>query len=505
MKNYKKIAFRPGKLLIASGLLALLILLCTQKVQADTKDSPYLIKVNRYHNTITVYAKDETGKYNEPVKAITCSVGKKGTETVLGTFKTKEKYRWKLLMGDVWGQYSTRIVGGILFHSVYYYGNCNPSTLAVKEFNKLGTAASHGCIRITVEDAKWIYDNCPVGTTVIIYDDKASPGPLGKPETIKLPVTVRWDPTDPNDKNPYKNKKPTIEGVKNLSVKWGKEADLLKGIKAKSSLGTDITSKVLVNGTYNIHKAGKYNITYSVTDKLGRFSEQSAIVTVGESPNNPILKGIRDQVLQSDVEVTRDLVLSEVTAYCGKIILAKEDIEVTIEEMNNGIYQVTYEISTGKNVTVSKAMFYVDDLAPEFNGVLDRVLSPGQIPDLDYCRMGVTVTDNMSDLDTDDLIITIKQVSEEEWKTYLSVAPAAEDTYFGAVDYDHMNQEGTDTGSETNLDTANSEVLEYQATEDTIWDDQPEEEAKSTLGFLVTYEVEDEVGNRASKTVVFHY
>lgn len=38
-----------------------------------------------------------------------------------------------------------------------------------------------GCVRLTVEDAKWIAENCPEGTTVEIYDGE-DPGPLGKPE-----------------------------------------------------------------------------------------------------------------------------------------------------------------------------------------------------------------------------------------------------------------------------------------------------------------------------------
>ena len=31
---------------------------------------------------------------------------------------------------------------------------------------KLGTQASHGCVRLSVDDATWIYTNCPAGTTV---------------------------------------------------------------------------------------------------------------------------------------------------------------------------------------------------------------------------------------------------------------------------------------------------------------------------------------------------
>ena len=36
--------------------------------------------------------------------------GTKSTPTPLGTYQTMAKYRWKALMGNVWGQYSTRIV-----------------------------------------------------------------------------------------------------------------------------------------------------------------------------------------------------------------------------------------------------------------------------------------------------------------------------------------------------------------------------------------------------------
>jgi len=105
------------------GLILLFLLACMlifSRKEADAKEKselPYLIKVNRACNTVTIYEKDEKGKYTVPVKAMVCSVGT-GTRTLTGSFSTKEKYRWKLLNGNVWGQYATRIVGGILFHSV---------------------------------------------------------------------------------------------------------------------------------------------------------------------------------------------------------------------------------------------------------------------------------------------------------------------------------------------------------------------------------------------------
>ena len=73
------------------------------------------------------------------------------------------------------------------------------------EFNLLGTVVSLGCIRLAVVDVKWIYDNCPLGTPVIIYDSE-DPGPMGKPGTIYTDPTDTekrgWDPTDPDPANP---------------------------------------------------------------------------------------------------------------------------------------------------------------------------------------------------------------------------------------------------------------------------------------------------------------
>ena len=88
----------------------------------------------------------------------------------------------------------------------YHIFSATGSSLETEEYNKLGSVASLGCIRMAVRDVKWIYDNCPAGTKVTIYDDAANPGPLGKPESIKIPVNspnAGWDPTDTDPANPW--------------------------------------------------------------------------------------------------------------------------------------------------------------------------------------------------------------------------------------------------------------------------------------------------------------
>lgn len=165
------------------------------------KQDSYVIKINKRKNTVTVYAKDGKNGYIIPVKSFICSTG---AATPLGTFKTPQKIRWHELDGPSYGQWCTRITGHILFHSVWYYKPKN-TTLSTVQYNKLGTQASHGCVRLTAGDAKWIYDNCKLKTKVIIYNSSKE-GPLGKPTAHKLKSWHTWDPTDPNMKSKCKSK-----------------------------------------------------------------------------------------------------------------------------------------------------------------------------------------------------------------------------------------------------------------------------------------------------------
>lgn len=182
-------------------------IICTEDAEEVTVTEedpfPYYLKINRQQNVVTVYSKDESGEYTIPVKAILCSTGLYNA-TPKGTFQLSSKYVWRELNGGVYGQYASRITGGVLFHSVPY-ARKNKATLSVSKYNKLGQQASMGCVRLTVEDAKWIYDNCPSGTYVEIYDSE-DPGPLGKPEAMKLDAdspNKGWDPTDPDERNPW--------------------------------------------------------------------------------------------------------------------------------------------------------------------------------------------------------------------------------------------------------------------------------------------------------------
>ena len=168
-------------------------------------ESLYFIKVNCLAQMVTIYEKDENGYYSRPIKVMICSTG---TSTPKGeTYKTTGfKERWLALYGEVYGQYCTQIVENILFHSVPYLEYENPGSLEYLEYDKLGTEASLGCVRLKVEDAKWIFDNCNEGTIVEFYEEKVLQS-IEKPQIEKISnfESLRnWDPTDDKEENPWK-------------------------------------------------------------------------------------------------------------------------------------------------------------------------------------------------------------------------------------------------------------------------------------------------------------
>ena len=163
------------------------------------KQSSYKLTVNRVKCQVTVYAANETGNYCIPVKTFTCSVGKAATPTHVGTYQTVRKSNPVELMGPSWGKYGTQINAyGDWFHSVAC-SNPDPTySLAAGNYNMLGQPASHGCVRLCVRDAKWIYDNCGLYTTVVVSDTEYTP--FDKVPTIKIPAGQNWDPTDTDAK-----------------------------------------------------------------------------------------------------------------------------------------------------------------------------------------------------------------------------------------------------------------------------------------------------------------
>lgn len=153
-----------------------------------------------------------------PIRLMRCSTGK---STPTGTFSVGQKYDYHKLFG-AYGQWCSRITGHFLFHSVPIDENARKQSSGVHrmkldEYDKLGTPASDGCIRLCCADAKWVHDNCDKTTMVVLTKD-SGPEPPVLPELIRdAPYIVEagygWDPTDPDPENPYLAVYGVYEGV----------------------------------------------------------------------------------------------------------------------------------------------------------------------------------------------------------------------------------------------------------------------------------------------------
>ena len=100
----------------------------------------------------------------EMIQAYPCSSGAEGTETPLGEFQVQVRGEWffNSRLGEG-AQWYVGFWGDYLFHS--YPMDRNQKVLDYR----LGVPLSHGCVRLRIEDAKWLYDNVPIGTKVVIY------------------------------------------------------------------------------------------------------------------------------------------------------------------------------------------------------------------------------------------------------------------------------------------------------------------------------------------------
>ena len=130
---------------------------------------PYKLIVDVSEQRVYVY-EYSNGAYTKLKARFVCSTGTKANPTPLGTYRSTERIdEWHYFVDyNCWAQYAYRIVGRYYFHSVLFKEKGgSPTSSSVRN---LGRRASHGCVRLSVADAKWISDNCPKGTTVVVRD-----------------------------------------------------------------------------------------------------------------------------------------------------------------------------------------------------------------------------------------------------------------------------------------------------------------------------------------------
>lgn len=354
---------------VPTALLATVLCLCLIPPSALAVDNirakhtqgngqPYYIMVNRRMSTVTVYGLDENGCYSVPMRAMLCSTGSAQHATPKGDYSIGRKYRWHLMMGGVYAQYLSQFNGACLFHSVCY-ARPQSDTLLPGYYDNLGSPASHGCVRLQTEDAKWIYENCAEGTLVTIYDSD-DPGELGKPEKM-VPApgatnACRWDPTDPLPENPWSESWTTGIELSEELLQLAPGESLSLSIRRSPEGSTyptamfisDSPSVAVADGAGNIRAVGVGCCT--VTVRCGDIERQCAVV-VSEAGRTKLRK---DAWYSSDVSylIDRGLVSAD-----GRFASAAGEALTQIEAL-----ELLYALS-GSALPADTERAYYDTLA----------------------------------------------------------------------------------------------------------------------------------------------
>lgn len=134
---------------------------------AACKKFPYRVEVSIDRQRVYVYELQDSGEY-ELVQTFICSTGM-GNSTPRGIFLDGGPANvWHHFSKfDVWARYSFEIEGDIMFHSVLY-SEKNTDSLREGSLYALGQKASHGCVRLAVKSARWLFEHCRKGSLVII-------------------------------------------------------------------------------------------------------------------------------------------------------------------------------------------------------------------------------------------------------------------------------------------------------------------------------------------------
>ena len=131
------------------------------KAQGYSSATSWLILVDTRGNRVAVYT-GSRGGWNA-TKEWRCTTGAPSTPTVKGEFTVTGK-GYSFGTSTYTCYYYTQFYGDYLFHSVLY----DAGTFNLQD-GTIGANASHGCVRLELANAKWIYDNVPYGTKVVVY------------------------------------------------------------------------------------------------------------------------------------------------------------------------------------------------------------------------------------------------------------------------------------------------------------------------------------------------
>ncbi len=144
------------------------------KAQGYSSRTNYMVLANLSTHKLCIY-KGNKGEWKRFKGEWDLTCGAPGTRTPCGQFElcykhpTDYGWKWFTLSRAAYVYWTT---AGFMLHTILYskWGGDDPEYVDVVD-DRLGMNLSLSCIRLSLEDARFIYDNIPVGTRLVVYEE----------------------------------------------------------------------------------------------------------------------------------------------------------------------------------------------------------------------------------------------------------------------------------------------------------------------------------------------
>ena len=144
-----------------------------QKAQWYDSKTQYLVLANLSEHALRVY-QGKKGEWTRIKGDWEFSCGAPATRTPCGQFdlcwRVQNDYGWKMFE-KCKAAYVYWTTAGFMLHTILYdkYSYGDPEYADIAD-DRLGMNISMSCIRLALENARWIYTNIPHGTKLVVYE-----------------------------------------------------------------------------------------------------------------------------------------------------------------------------------------------------------------------------------------------------------------------------------------------------------------------------------------------
>ncbi|MCE5189849.1 MAG: SH3 domain-containing protein [Eubacteriales bacterium] len=249
-----------------AALICLIGILCyparafaRDELKNDDPDKYYIL-LDLRNQIVTVFERDAEGEYTKVVRRFLCASGRtdvdeadpedEATPTPRGIWKIggRERFGKFANFSGEYARYWVQIVGSIYFHSLLY-SRRSVGSLKKTPYYDMGSKVSHGCVRLYVEDAKWLYYYACPGTTVEITADEPSDREMRKALKSKLSFSeynaFQQTITDEREELPNRHAWVTVTGAR-MRKGSGSSFDSVARLSVGDELEVLIESEVWV-------------------------------------------------------------------------------------------------------------------------------------------------------------------------------------------------------------------------------------------------------------------